>query len=532
MTINKRLTLAFSVVLAIMVVIGGMGTYSSIKSDEILSSFDQTIIPRKQAISTIDVAMSNITGNEKSLLNTELKLEDRETIYNELDGYWQELLAAKSIVDELSLTETQSQLWSEFVTSAEAWKTDHEKFIELSKSYDLVIDDSFEYFPILMEMAALTASMSTGSYDESNTQLSAIVEDGKQYATSLVMEASKSSKNRRNANTAIVIFGLIAGIGLAFFTNRTLTTSIQKIADRLRGGSEQVNSASTQLSGSAQGLAESSSEQAARLEETSSSLEEMGSQIKATSENSSVAENEVNETTKLVTNSVQEMVNMKSVINEIQDSSTETSKIIKTIDDIAFQTNLLALNAAVEAARAGEAGKGFAVVAEEVRNLAQRSAEAAKNTSDLISKSQSSAERGVEATNSVAESLDLVNEKIHNITTLITEISVASQEQATGIDQMNRAMSDMDRVVQGNASSSEEAASAAEELSSQADELLDLVESLSQLVNKDNSNSSAHSGGYHQESFSEKPVSLLDRFSFKKKESKDQFPEHEELLEY
>ena len=176
------------------------------------------------------------------------------------------------------------------------------------------------------------------------------------------------------------------------------------------------------------------------------------------------------------------MERMTAEINKIRESSDQTAKTIKTIDEIAFQTNLLALNAAVEAARAGEAGKGFAVVAEEVRNLARRSAEAAKNTADLIEGAQSHSEAGVAVSEEMKKVFAGIQESSGKVGTLVAEIAAASKEQAQGIEQVNTAVSEMDKVVQQNAANAEESASAAEEMSSQAQELNAIVGQLAAMV--------------------------------------------------
>ena len=280
----------------------------------------------------------------------------------------------------------------------------------------------------------------------------------------------------------MTVIGIILGVILAIVITLGITKPINRIIEALSGGAEQVTSASGQVSSASQQLAEGANEQASSLEETSSSLEEMASMTRQNADNASKADSLMQETKSTVVSGVDSMQRMSGAIDKIKSSASETAKIIKTIDEIAFQTNLLALNAAVEAARAGEAGKGFAVVAEEVRNLARRSAEAAKNTADLIEGSSKNADAGVIVTAEVGKALTGIQESSSKVATLVAEISAASKEQSQGIDQINSAVAQMDKVVQGNAANAEESASASEELSSQAQELNGMVEELMAIV--------------------------------------------------
>ncbi len=278
----------------------------------------------------------------------------------------------------------------------------------------------------------------------------------------------------------------LAGIFLAIVIGRSIIMRLSDVIDSLSKASEQTTSASGQVSSASQQMAEGASEQASSLEEISSSLEEMTSMTKQNADNSQRATDLAGDASQAAGRGTNAMVRMAETIERIKHSSDETAKIVKTIDEIAFQTNLLALNAAVEAARAGEAGKGFAVVAEEVRNLAQRSAEAAKNTAELIEGALKNADAGVTASSDVEKALSEITQQVGQVVDVISEVSAASKEQAQGIEQVNSAVAQMDTVTQSNASNAEETASASEELSAQAVELDRLVGELSELVGGEN----------------------------------------------
>jgi methyl-accepting chemotaxis protein len=286
-----------------------------------------------------------------------------------------------------------------------------------------------------------------------------------------------------NVILGVMLFsGLFVATIVWFIVARGLTRKISQIVESLSEGADQVASASGQVSAASQSLAEGATEQAAGLEETSSSLEEMSSMTKQNADNAQQANHLAGDARKAAENGTTAVAKMTTAIDDIQKSSTETAKIIKVIDEIAFQTNLLALNAAVEAARAGEAGKGFAVVAEEVRNLAQRSAEAAKNTSSMIEQSVNNSKAGVEISAEVTKVLGEITTGIAKTSDLVNEIAAASQEQAQGVDQINKAVSQMDKVTQQNAAAAEESASASEELNAQAASMKEVVGELVTIV--------------------------------------------------
>ena len=302
----------------------------------------------------------------------------------------------------------------------------------------------------------------------------------------------------------------LLGIVVAWWITRSVAGPLRKLAQTLQDGAEQTASAAAEVSASSQTLAEGASEQAASLEETGASLEEMSSMTKRNADSAQGSKDLATqtrqaaqvgvETTRQMTQAMNNIKGtsqeMRTAMEGIKSASSDVSKIIKTIDEIAFQTNILALNAAVEAARAGEAGMGFAVVADEVRNLAQRSAKAAKETAGMIEMAIHRSEVGVQVNDrvhlaieqitakskEVEQCLNDVVGKVQQLDEAAAEVALASKEQSNGISQVNAAVGQMDKVTQANAASAEESAAAAEELTAQASTLKHAVAELQSLV--------------------------------------------------
>ncbi len=295
-------------------------------------------------------------------------------------------------------------------------------------------------------------------------------------------EMEKGFRTNVSKVIGLTILILILGILVSWFTARSIARVINNRAGDLINGAQQVAAAAGQVSSASQQLAEGTSQQAASLEETSSSLEEMSSMTRQNADNAGQAKAMMAEAHSIVGKVDSHMESMVQAIEDVTRSSEETGKIIKTIDEIAFQTNLLALNAAVEAARAGEAGAGFAVVAGEVRNLAMRAAEAAKNTSHLIENTIKAVRHGNDLTHQTREAFRENASISRKVQQLVEEITVASQEQAQGIAQVNTAVAEMDKVTQQTAANAEESAAASEELTAQAEQMKIYVKELVKVV--------------------------------------------------
>ena len=309
-------------------------------------------------------------------------------------------------------------------------------------------------------------------------------------ASGLIESRAEAIKVSAEASKKLFLNFLFVGIGVSilllnvvgWIVAKSIPRSFMLLIDRLAIGAAQIESASGHIASSSESLASSTTEQAASLEETSASLEEIASMTKNNAENSREAKDLTGAMREVADTGASDMDKMAHAMAAIKESSNNIAKIIKTIDEIAFQTNILALNAAVEAARAGEAGMGFAVVAEEVRNLALRSASAARETAEKIEDSIQKSSAGVQINAKVSLSLADIVTKARQADELVAQISIASNEQSQGIDQINSSVSQMDAMTQNNAAGAEESANVSADLRTQSTQLTQLVQELQTLV--------------------------------------------------
>ncbi|WP_414661146.1 HAMP domain-containing methyl-accepting chemotaxis protein [Horticoccus sp. 23ND18S-11] len=495
-TIGKRITLGFSVLLLLITLLGVSNWLESRKIGEAMQSLSkdnhQVLLTSELLAETLDYRVINlrhvVSAETAEMAELEKKAdEEAQKILTLLANY----IKTIAMPEERQLADKIEPLLNEYRTASR----------HLRKS-------STE------NKAAASEEALHGNASKAFAAYEAAVRAAQEYNVKSV-EATNLMLNdlliaSRAKTVVAVMLALLVGAGFAFTIIRSISKVLGTISTSLAEGSAQVASAASQVSAASQSLAEGASEQAASLEETSASLEEISSMTQRNGQNVQSAKGITAQTRANAEAGAQSTHDMgtamqgirsasgemRDAMNGIKSASNDVSKIIKTIDEIAFQTNILALNAAVEAARAGEAGMGFAVVADEVRNLAQRSARAAKETADMIEASIQRSDDGVRVTDKVVASVEdvvaksqLLEQKLAEIVANaqkvdeeVTQVASASHEQIQGISEVNMAVTQIDKVTQANASTAEECAAASEELNAQAAVLKDAVRELQLLI--------------------------------------------------
>jgi methyl-accepting chemotaxis protein len=438
--------------------------------DTVSQAVDDYMIPKQGAVDRIADSVFVVREMGETALNA--RLDEKSYIINRKSEQWeglkqkvQELSKFYEALRKLVITpedqqriERAAKATEEYLAAAQSWVTDDHELRQ-------------QILPQMKQNGEKVIATARSAQSEA-AQRSEQVGDQTQ--------AMATTSNR--VIVAALLAGVCIGALLAWGITRSITRPINRVIDGLDSGASEVSGAANQIQLASQRLADGTSEQAAAIEETSASLEQMASMTRRNAEHAGQANHLMAEVEDIVGKANQSMEQLTSSMADISKASEETRKIIKTIDEIAFQTNLLALNAAVEAARAGEAGAGFAVVADEVRNLAMRAADAAKNTAALIDGTVKSVLSGAGLVDKTNSEFSQVTERARKMSNLISEVAAASNEQTQGIDQVCKAIAEMDSVVQRNAASAEESAAASEEMNAQAEQMKTFVGDLVALV--------------------------------------------------
>ena len=501
---SRKLLLGFAIVLAIAVVIGGVGVLniqSIAASDKTL--YENMTVPMGE-MAQVATSFQRVRVNLRDIIlyNDPAKIADWEARIAERR---QEINTQATLFEKTILSQEVQQAYDDFVKTREGFVGYMDQIVSLAKD-----NKDTEAFALLQSDDCYAAEqaeqdailnlvdlkkVAAGKSSQENQDLAAkslmmvlgVLLGGVLLAALIAWYISRlvsSSVKKIGAAAHSIADGDLSAhidlhtkdeIGDVAMECRRMTENLNEVMSSIHAASEQVSSGASQLSDSSMSLAQGASEQASSVEELTASLEEISSQTKLNAQNASEANKLAGVAQEHAGRGNAQMQEMLKAMDGINESSASISKIIKVIDDIAFQTNILALNAAVEAARAGQHGKGFAVVAEEVRNLAAKSASAAKETTDMIEGSIKKVEAGTKLATQTAQALEQIVDGVAQAAALVKQIDIASNEQAIGLTQINQGIMQVSQVVQANSAVSEQSAAASKELSGQAEMMRELV---------------------------------------------------------
>ena len=471
MTVGRKVSLTATGLLAALAVVGAVSIYNQAELNQTTQLIVTDPLPGMATIGGAQAAVLTMRGDIwRHIATPDASIKTQ--LDSEIEGRKR---AAEEQLQAYEKTITTSEDRALFDTVMAAWQ-------RYASAYPAVLALSRDGKGV--EAEAKYTNEVAPVFDSLKSAFGAEVDFNQKRGQTLAAQSQQTYGSSLWVLWIVLAISVMSGAAAAAFTVKSTNRVLGQIAGELANGAEQLAGAASQVSAASQSVAQGTSEQAASLEETSASTEEISSMARRNSENSQSAAGLVAASGVKFDKANRALEQTVGAMTEINSQSGKISKIIKVIDEIAFQTNILALNAAVEAARAGEAGMGFAVVADEVRNLAQRCAQAAKDTAELIEESIGKSHDGQGKVDEVATAIRAITADAMQTKTLVDEVSQGSQEQTSGIEQIAKAVTQMQQVTHQNAASAEESASAAQELNAQAQTLMSIVERLTAVVGR------------------------------------------------